>query len=310
MKRILLPLMAAVVLFASCNQYEKTPTGLKYKIDRGSSKDLLKQGQFVKMHVSYTLAGKDSSLSTSFGHIPVYFQVDSVSAARSKHNFVEILTKLAPGDKAEFVMSVDSLKNMGMLEYNNIFKQKDNINGKAEILKTFTNQDEMMADYQKEMKLEVDREDKEVQDFIKSKGAKAKKTASGAYVEITEPGVGPKADSGMQISVLYRGTFTDGKRFDGNMDKDSPNKEPLRFVIGTESVIKGMDETLREFAKGGKGKLFVPAMLGYGPNGRAPVVPAYKTLCFDIEVLDVSKPAPAPVPAGPQGAQFPPQGQQ
>ena len=48
-------------------------------------------------------------------------------------------------------------------------------------------------------------------------------------------------------------------------------------------------------------------MLGYGPNGSAPIIPAYASLVFDIEVLDV-KIAPPPPPAMPgQMQQQPPQ---
>ena len=37
-------LLLAIVLFASCNQYEKTPTGLAYKITKGNGKEKLKNG--------------------------------------------------------------------------------------------------------------------------------------------------------------------------------------------------------------------------------------------------------------------------
>ena len=48
MRRITIPLLSAVVLLASCNQYEKTPSGLAYKIEKGGSKELLKQGQYIR----------------------------------------------------------------------------------------------------------------------------------------------------------------------------------------------------------------------------------------------------------------------
>jgi FKBP-type peptidyl-prolyl cis-trans isomerase FkpA len=304
MRRIIAPLFAAVVLLASCNQYEKTPSGLAYKIKKGNSKELLKQGQFVKMHVSYSLLdskGKDSALSTSFGRIPVYFMVDT--SRMTKHSFIEIITKCAPGDNAEFVMSIDSLKKMGMLEYNNVFKEKAVINGKVEVIKTFTTQELMMADYKTELDKETAKEIKELKEFIDKKGVKVQKTPSGAFVEITNAGDQTlKADSGMQASVMYRGTFLDGKRFDGNIDSDSPNKQPLSVLVGTGGVVKGMDEGLRYFGKGGKGKLYIPALLGFGPNGSAPVIPAYAALIFDVEIVDVTKPAPAPA-AAPMPAQ-------
>jgi len=303
MRRITITLLAAVVLLASCNQYEKTPTGLAYKISKGTSKELLKQGQFVKMHVEYKLPAKDSVLSSSFGRIPVYFMVDT--SRMSKHSFIEIINKIAPGDKVDFVMNVDTLKKLGMLEYNAIFKQKDLINGKVEVIKTFATQELMMADYQKEMDIEKVREAKELKDFLTKKGVKTVETPSGAFVEITAAGdQNAKADSGKQASVMYRGTFMDGKKFDGNMDQDSQNKQPLSVIIGGNSVIKGMDEGLRYFGKGGRGKLYIPALLGYGPNGSAPVIPPYAMLIFDVEILDVTVPAPQPAqPSMPQAPQ-------
>lgn len=293
MRRIIVPLFSAAVLFASCNQYEKTPTGLAYKIEKGSSKELLKQGQFVKMHVEYKLPAKDSLLSSSFGRIPVYFMVDS--AQKAKHSFIEIIDKCAPGDKVEFVMSVDSLKKFGMLEYNNIFKEKDQINGRVEVMKVFATQELMMADYKAEMDKERAREIKELKDHLAKKNLKAQELPSGVFVEVSNAGdATAKADSGKQVSVMYRGTFLDGKKFDGNMDTDSPNRQPLQFVIGTGGVIKGLEDGLKMFAKGGKGKIFIPAMLGYGPNGSAPVIPPYAALVFDVELLDVTTPAPQP----------------
>lgn len=307
MRRIIAPLMSAVVLLASCNQYEKTPTGLAYKISKGSSKDLLKQGQFVKMHVEYKLPAKDSLLSSSFGRIPVYFMVDS--AQKAKHSFIEIINQCAPGDKVEFVMSIDSLKKFGMLEYNNIFKEKDQINGRVEVIKTFATQELMMADYKDEMDKEKARETKEIKDHLAKKNIKAQEIPAGVFVEITNAGdATAKADSGRQVSVMYRGTFLDGKKFDGNMDSDSPNKQPLEFVIGQGGVIKGLEDGLKMFNKGGRGKIYIPAMLGYGPNGSAPVIPPYATLVFDIEVLDVKLAPPPPPPAMPgQMQQQPPQ---
>ncbi len=157
----------------------------------------------------------------------------------------------------------------------------------------------MMADYQTEMENEKQRETKELKDHLTKKNIKAQEIASGVFVQITQVGdATAKADSGKQVSVMYRGTFLDGIKFDGNMDADSPNKQPLEFVIGQGGVIKGLEDGLKMFNKGGRGKVFIPAMLGYGPNGSAPVIPPYASLVFDIEVLDV-KIAPPPPPAMP-----------
>ena len=288
-------LLLAIVLLASCNQYEKTPSGVTYKITKGGSNEKLKQGQYVKFNIEYKIPPKDTVINTSFGHIPAYMVLDTARA--TKHSFLEVVTKCAVGDKVDFVLSVDSLKKLGQIEYNNMFHQKDMIKGRVEILKVFNSQIEANADVQKEVDLETQREIKTLKEYAAKLGVKTVSTPSGALVEVQNAGdAAAKADSGKEAKVMYRGAFTNGKVFDSNMDKAGPNNQPLNVLIGVAGqggVIKGMDEGLRLFGKGGKGKIFVPAMLAYGQQGQPPVMPAYSNLVFDIEVLDVDTPKPA-----------------
>ena len=303
MMRTTTTLLLAIVLLASCNQYQKTPSGLSYKIVKGGSNEKLKQGQFVKFNIEYKVPPKDSILTSSFGHIPAYLVVDT--ARPSKHSFLEIITQCAVGDKIDFVMSVDTLKKLGMIEYNNIFHARDMIKGRVEILKVFTKQEEATADLQKEMDTEKAAEIKTIQAFTAKAGIKTQSTASGSLVEIENAGDAVKADSGKVAKLLYKGSLIGGKTFDSNMVKNSPNNQLLSVNIGsagTGAVIKGLDEGLRFFGKGGKGKIYIPAMLGYGQNGQPPVIPAYSNLVFEIEVVDVTTaapPAPTPQPVMP-----------
>lgn len=298
-------LLLAIVLLASCNQFEKAPSGMTYKITSGGTKEKVKQGQFLKLHIEYKLKSKDSVLQSSYGRIPVYFPLDTANLG--KHTFTEIITKCASGDKVEFVLFLDTLKRMQMIDYNEMFKQGDMINGRFEILKVFNTQDEAKADIDKEMEIEKQREITEVKDYAKKKNMKVVSTASGVQVEILNPGTGQKADSGWQASVLYKGYFTQGKKdgevFDTNMNPTAPNNQPYPVVVGSRSVIPGWDEALRLFGKGGKGRIIVPAWMAYGQQGSAPVIPPYSNLGFDIEVVDVTKPTPQPQQANPGAPQ-------
>jgi len=285
-------LLLAIVLFASCNQYEKTPSGLAYKVIKGTSKETLKNGQSIKLNIEYKLAAKDSILSSSYAHIPVYFVLDT--AHLGKYNFTELLPTSSVGDKIEFRMSVDTLKKLGMVEYNDIFKKGDFISGRVDILKTFPGQPEMMKDYAVEMDADKSREIKDLKTYADSKKIKTQSTQNGVLVEIQNPGTMPMADSGMQATVLYRGAFVNGKIFDSNMVNSKLVGQPLNVTVGVGSVIRGWDEGLRLFGKGGKGRLLVPALLAYGPQGSAPVIPPYANLVFDIEISDVTVPAPKP----------------
>ena len=69
--------------------------------------------------------------------------------------------------------------------------------------------------------------------------------------------------------------------------------DPFKFISGKEGSVQGILEGIQLFNKGGKGRLFIPSMLGYGPRALGPEVPAYSNLVFDVEVVDVAD-APEP----------------
>ena len=149
------------------------------------------------------------------------------------------------------------------------------------------------------MVIEKEREIKDIEAYLKKKNIKAEKSPGGVFVEITAPGEGPKADTGKQASVLYRGTLmATGKEFDTNMSGARAG-QTYDVVIGVSQVIQGWHEGLKFFAKGAKGKLYIPAMMAYGAQGNPPVIPAYANLVFEMNVTDIKNPPPPQQPAPP-----------
>ncbi|MFN7274590.1 MAG: hypothetical protein ACK5VF_05835 [Bacteroidota bacterium] len=120
-------LMAVLILLAGCNQYQKTPSGVAYSIS-GNSKTKIKQGQIFKYNIEIKIAPKDSIFSTTFGRIPGFMQFDTTRV--SPHSFLELISKCGEGDKVNFSLSVDSLKKLGLLEYNQFFRKNDLIKGR------------------------------------------------------------------------------------------------------------------------------------------------------------------------------------
>jgi FKBP-type peptidyl-prolyl cis-trans isomerase FkpA len=283
-----LKLVAAIVLFASCNSYEKAPSGMMYKITHGEgNQKKLEQGQFVKINIEYKLKSKDTTLSSTYGLIPVYFPVDTASLG--KYTFTEILMQCKKGDKIEFSLSIDTLAKMGVLQLNEIFKTKDIVLGKAEILDVFTDVAKVDADYKKE----TDTEKKREIDAIKAHLAKNKITAvespEGVFVVLKDAGDATnKIDSTKIASVYYKGYTIAGETFDTNIKPNDPTAKPLDVNIGTGGVIPGWEIGLKYFAKGGKGTIYVPAMLAYGPQANGAIKP-YSNLVFDLEIQDVTK---------------------
>jgi FKBP-type peptidyl-prolyl cis-trans isomerase len=291
-------ILACTILLASCQQYEKTKDGLVYKITKGSGTQKLKNGDFIKFNLEFKIKEKDTILNSTYGHLPAFLKVDTSTAQLPKHDFRSLLPKCAVGDKLEFAINIDTLKKLGMImEYNNIFKKGGVINGKVEILKSFSTEQQVNDEFNKELELEKQREIATIEKMLKDKNITAQKTKNGVFVKIDNAGDPTlKVDSGKQVSVIYKGTLTNGKVFDST----AKGTTPYAFVIGTRSVIPGWDEGLRLFGKGGKGKLYIPAMMAYGAQGNPPVIPAYSSLFFDVEIAEVTTPAPAPAqPATP-----------
>ena len=299
MKKIILA-ASAVIALAACQQvnYDKAPSGMVYKIFPGKGGDSVKVGGFVKYNVEFVLTGRtgkpDSLLQSTYGKVPGFGQVDT--GVRAAYSILEILPKLRAGDSATTVLSVDTLKKKNMINPQDsiVFTNGSSILCKVKVLQAFKKQEDVMADYQKEMDLENVRETKSIEDYMAQKGIKGIKTKSGAYVSIETPGdQNMKADSGKIAYVKYKGYMqSDGKVFDTNMDSSKGQPGGYPVTVGTHGVIQGWDEALPYFGNGGKGKILVPSFLGYGPQGSGQI-PGFANLVFDIEVVNVTAAPPA-----------------
>lgn len=311
MKRTLFSLLvisvAGTMIGCGHSGYKKTSTGMLYDITSNGSGEPIKNGEFIKANlriVTQGSDGKDTVLSIT-DHMPGYGKVDT--SIKNTHNFTDILGMAKVGDSINFVSFVDTLKKMGQ-QLPPSFKAGGTIKGWVKILAKFKNEDEVKADYAKEEKIESDREIASIQKYLKDKNITANKTADGVFTVVEKQGDGPAVEKGKMVKIMYRGTDLDGKMFDSNMDSTSAHKEPLSFVVGGGQMIPGMDDGIVAFKQGGKGKIYIPAMLGYKNQAQGPVLKPFTNLIFEVEVLEV-KDAPPPPPAASQQTmpQMPPQ---
>ena len=98
------------------------------------------------------------------------------------------------------------------------------------------------------------------------------------YYVIDVVGTGVQPNSSSQVTVAYKGYYTDGSVF------DESSSAGLTFSLS--GVIQGWTEGIPYFRKGGKGKLLIPSKLGYGREGSGSV-PGNTVLIFDINLIDV-----------------------
>jgi FKBP-type peptidyl-prolyl cis-trans isomerase FkpA len=121
--------------------------------------------------------------------------------------------------------------------------------------------------------------EKEIVDYIAKNNLTATKTDSGLYYVINEAGTGAQPTSSSNVTVAYKGYFTNGNVF------DQSNAAGISF--GLNQVIKGWTEGIPYFKEGGNGVLLIPSHLGYGSNGSGPI-PGGSVLIFDVKLIKVN----------------------
>jgi FKBP-type peptidyl-prolyl cis-trans isomerase FkpA len=121
--------------------------------------------------------------------------------------------------------------------------------------------------------------EKEIVDYIAKNKLTATKTDSGLYYVINEVGTGAQPTASSNVTVAYKGYFTNGNIFD--------QSKPEGISFGLNQVIKGWTEGIPYFKEGGNGVLLIPSHLGYGSNGSGPI-PGGSVLIFDVKLIKVN----------------------
>jgi|SRR5690606_6288166 len=271
--------------FAGCSEnsgYKTTKSGLRYKIVEKGSGPEVKPGEFLKFHTTEIIA--DSVLSTPAA-MPSYLRIDSVG---DMYNPLAVLAKMKKGDSCNIVLELDSLIQDPSM-FPPFAKPGDKYYVNVRALDIFTDEASINADREKIIEELNAKEITELEAYFKKENITPQKSEGGSYYIITEEGSGPQITEGSTVKINYTGKTIEGKTFDSNVDPAFNHPEPLSFEVGAGRVVRGWDDALRNFKKGGKGFLYIPSSQGYGPYP-PPGSPfkGFESLVFEIEVLDVT----------------------
>lgn len=119
----------------------------------------------------------------------------------------------------------------------------------------------------------------EISDYVTKNKLTAQRSDTGLYYVINSPGTGAQPTAMSNVTVAYKGYFTNGTVFD--------QSSATGISFGLNQVIKGWTEGIPHFKTGGSGILLVPAHLGYENNTNGPI-PGGSVLIFEVKLISVN----------------------
>ncbi|WP_348798271.1 FKBP-type peptidyl-prolyl cis-trans isomerase [Flavobacterium adhaerens] len=125
----------------------------------------------------------------------------------------------------------------------------------------------------------TEKNEEEITKYISDNDLDATRTESGLYYVINEEGTGKRPTATSNVTVAYKGYYTNGEVF------DESDAEGVSFPL--QRVIAGWTEGIQLFKEGGSGMLLIPSHLGYGSyfyNG----IPGGSVLIFEVTLISVN----------------------
>lgn len=279
--------LLAISATAGAQSMQKLPSGIEYKFLKDApGTQYPVAGNFIEANL-LTRLGEDGTIlfdsRTMNDNKPVQFQVQ---APQFKGDVIEGVMKMTPGDSAMFLLSVDSLAKVGQQIPNAKLGEGQKLVYVIQLVSVKT-QEQVEKEKKANAAVQTGIDDKLIQEYLKKKGIKATKTASGLYYKIDREGTGATVKAGEQATVNYSGRTLNDSTFDSNVDPAFQHVQPFSFNVAGHQVIPGWDEGVQLLKKGTKATLFIPSTMAYGDRSPSPKIPANSVLVFDIEVTDV-----------------------
>ena len=115
-----------------------------------------------------------------------------------------------------------------------------------------------------------------------SKSPDAKTLPSGVLYKVMKAGTGATPTEDDTVTVIYRGSLTNGFEFDA-----TPEGKPANMKVS--SLINGWRSAMKVMPVGSRWTLVIPPQLAYGVRGVGTDIGPSETLVFDVELVSIKK---------------------
>jgi len=292
MKKILFLISALTLIFViqSCKSegYKQTENGLVYKFHKSNKGPKPSIDNIVKIEFAYRYPEDSvffhSNQTGSVGYI-------KLEPSAYPGDIYEALRMMSKADSASFMFDAHSFFTIsaGSPMVPDFIKQGDSIFVDISMIDFFNEEQyneymqKQREEMMKEQELAAVNETRNLEKYLEDNNITAEPEESGLVIIVKEQGNGPMPTAGQTVVVHYTGTMLDGTVFDSSVERGTP----FEFTLGVGQVIRGWDEGFSKLNVGSKARLVIPSHLAYGDRDRGPVIKAFSTLIFDVELLNI-----------------------
>jgi FKBP-type peptidyl-prolyl cis-trans isomerase FkpA len=277
---LLVCILSSAALAQQKVAFQKTPTGLEYRIYHNGGKTKPVAGDLIKTIVVYC-NHKDSVIYDSRISRPE--NIFELLAPTFKGSLEEGMLMMAIGDSAIFRVNADSIyAKTFKTPRPKYVKKGSKLTFRIKLLGIKTKES---IDHRTPEEIEKDNEARRVAepqlilDFVKLNGISQQPSASGLYYIQREAGSGPQVTNTSKVKIVYHCTTLDGAVVD-------TQSKPIEIDMSLGKITKGMQEGLLNMSMGTKATLIIPSELAFGKRKISTVQP-YTTLIYDLEVIEV-----------------------
>ena len=278
---LFLVLIYSVAFAQKKSAFQKTPTGLEYKIYHNGGKVKPVAGDLIKTILVYT-NHKDSVIFDS--RKVKNENVFELLAPTFKGGLEEGMLMMAIGDSAVFKVNADSVyAKTFKIKRPNYVKKGSKLTFRIKLLgiKTKESIDQRTPEeIEKDNEVRRLAEPKLIQDFINLNKIETLASESGLYYIERQVGSGPAITKENKVKIIYNCTTLDGAIIDTQTN-------PIEIDMAAGKITKGMEEGLLKMSMGAKATLIIPSSLAFGKRKISTVLP-YTTLIYDLEVIEVN----------------------
>lgn len=274
-------LMLAVFLITSCGEdYQTNENGLQYKFYEQNDGANPKVGDFITIDMFY---GTDDTVIFDSKRIPdgLTFPLDS---SYYKGDLFEGIMMMSIGDSASFRTSADSfyLLVARVPEVPDFITPGELMTFEVKLNDFKTKEEKEQADA---AALEAQKlaAEEELQNYLAVNNITTEPLESGLiYIEETRgSGRSPMGEEMVKVNLTV--SLLDGTKIFSTADRG----EPFEYQYGQNFDTQGLEEGVGMLRKGGKATLIVPQQIAYGAEARGQMIPAFSTIVYEVELLDM-----------------------